>query len=188
MEESTSSTTTSPEDSKTVEEPTTTVEPTTRTEEATSAPSPVQPEPMPAAAPVPGVQHAVSQGMNGPLPDELRHWNWGAFLLNWIWGISHNVWISLLMFVPIVQIGVPFYLGAKGNELAWEHRKFESVDQFKEVERKWTGWGIGIFIAQIVIFFMTWSIIMALVIGIFASSSDSTSSINSSSVDTFQTN
>lgn len=75
--------------------------------------------------------------MNGPMPDELKRWSWAAFLMNWLWGISHNVWIALLCFVPFLNIVMPFYLGVKGNELAWEHRKFESVEQFKEVQRKW---------------------------------------------------
>jgi len=24
------------------------------------------------------------------VPDEIDRWNWGAFLLNWIWGIGNN--------------------------------------------------------------------------------------------------
>ena len=26
--------------------------------------------------------------------------NWGVFLMNWLGGIGHNVWIALLCFVP----------------------------------------------------------------------------------------
>lgn len=60
---------------------------------------------------------------------------------------------------------MPFYLGVKGNELAWEHRKFESVEQFKEVQRKWMYWGIGVFVASIVFFMMMWSFIFAFLVG-----------------------
>ena len=32
------------------------------------------------------------------LPEELKHFNWGAFLLNWIWGIWHKKYITLVYF------------------------------------------------------------------------------------------
>ena len=50
------------------------------------------------------------------LPPELKGWNWGAFLLNWIWGIGNSTYIAFLMFVPLVNIVMLFVLGAKGNE------------------------------------------------------------------------
>ena len=34
------------------------------------------------------------------IPAEIDRWNWGAFLLNWIWGIGNNTYIALLTFVP----------------------------------------------------------------------------------------
>ena len=44
---------------------------------------------------------------------------------------------------------MPFYLGAKGNELAWEHRKFASVEQYKDVQNAWKSWGFILIILQI---------------------------------------
>ena len=29
------------------------------------------------------------------------------------------------------------YLGLKGNELAWKNRKWHSIEEFKEVQKKW---------------------------------------------------
>jgi hypothetical protein len=31
----------------------------------------------------------------------------------------------------------------KGNELTWQNRKGESIEQFKNVQRKWIYWGIA---------------------------------------------
>jgi len=92
-------------------------------------------------------------GVNGPFPAELNTWNWGAFFLNWIWGVGHSVWIALLVFLPIpfLGLGVMIYLGMKGNELAWQHRKFESVTQFKAVQAVWQKWGIVLFVLSIVV-------------------------------------
>ena len=77
------------------------------------------------------------------LPEELRGWNWGAFFLNWVWGIAHNTWIALLMFVPGVNIVMPFVLGAKGNEWAWQNNKWQSVEHFKRHQRIWARVGVG---------------------------------------------
>ena len=83
----------------------------------------------------------------GPLPDELRGWNWGAFLLTWIWGLGNGVHISLLTFVPFVSYGMPFVLGAKGNKWAWEKKRYtglrldEDITNFKKSQRKWAIWG-----------------------------------------------
>lgn len=93
------------------------------------------------------------------LPAELRGWNWGAFLLNWIWGIGNNVWISLLMFIPGVNIVMWFVLGAKGNEWAWKYKKWNSIEHFKKTQRTWAKWGIIIFAIYVVL----------LVIGIISS-------------------
>lgn len=83
-----------------------------------------------------------SSGMHGSVPLEIMGgWNWGAFLLGWIWGIGHSVWIALLGLIvpwPIMAI----ILGIKGNEWAWQSRRFESIDHFREVQRKWTIWGV----------------------------------------------
>ena len=54
-------------------------------------------------------------GKDSVVPPELKGWNWGAFLLNWIWGIGNSTYIALLMFVPFVNIVMFFMLGAKGH-------------------------------------------------------------------------
>jgi hypothetical protein len=40
------------------------------------------------------------QGERAFVPPEIRRWNWGAFLLNWIWGIGNHTYIELLTMIP----------------------------------------------------------------------------------------
>jgi len=43
-------------------------------------------------------------------------------------------------------------LGIKGNEWAWRNKKWESIEHFKSVQKKWSVWGIligGVFLLGI---------------------------------------
>lgn len=64
-------------------------------------------------------------------------------LLTWIWGIGNNVWISLLMFVSLVNLAVPFVLDARGSEWAWRSKRWKSAEHFQAVQRKWAIWGFS---------------------------------------------
>ena len=86
------------------------------------------------------------------IPPELDRWNWGAFLLNWIWGVGNNTYIALLMFVPFVGLVMPFVLGAKGSRWAWRNGRWDSVEHFKRVQRLWAIWGVVILICFLVLF------------------------------------
>ena len=77
-------------------------------------------------------------GKQSIVPPEIEGWNWGAFLLNWIWGIGNSTYIALLMFVPLVNIVMLFVLGAKGNKWAWQNRTWRDVEHFKQTQRKWS--------------------------------------------------
>lgn len=84
------------------------------------------------------------QGSQAIVPPEIQGWSWGGFWLSWIWGLGNNVMIALLaLIVPFFNI----YLGIKGNELAWQNKQWESVEHFRQVQRKWAVWGLGIAIA-----------------------------------------
>jgi hypothetical protein len=48
------------------------------------------------------------------VPAEIDRWNWGAFLLNWIWGIGNNTFIALLTFIPFVGLIMPFVARREG--------------------------------------------------------------------------
>lgn len=83
------------------------------------------------------------------IPAEIDRWNWGAFLLNWVWGVGNNTYIALLTFIPFVGFVVPFVLGAKGSAWAWRNGRWDSVAHFKRVQRRWAIWGVVFWIAAI---------------------------------------
>lgn len=82
-------------------------------------------------------EYTSGLGKQSVVPPEIHGWNWGAFLLNWIWGIGNSTYIALLMFVPLVNIVMLFVLGAKGNQWAWQNRTWRDVEHFKKTQRKW---------------------------------------------------
>lgn len=82
------------------------------------------------------------QGKSALIPDGVRGWSWGAFLLNFIWAINNRVWIGLLTIIPYAGIAVMFLLGLKGREWAWQSRHWESVEKFNRIQRKWSYWGV----------------------------------------------
>jgi hypothetical protein len=86
------------------------------------------------------------------VPAEIDRWNWGAFLLNWIWGIGNNTFIALLTFVPFIGLLMPFVLGAKGSAWAWRNGRWDSVAHFKRVQRLWAIWGLVIWLGAIALF------------------------------------
>ena len=99
---------------------------------------------------------ANTSGTRGFIPEEVKGWNWGAFWLTWIWGVSHQVWVSLIALVGIipyagwpVALVMSFVLGVKGNEWAWQNRRFQNVAHFREVQRIWAYWGWGLTLAVI---------------------------------------
>ncbi|MFW0981767.1 cytochrome c oxidase assembly factor 1 family protein, partial [Vibrio parahaemolyticus] len=93
------------------------------------------------------------------VPEQIKGWNWGAFAFNWIWGIRFRTYRALLVFVPFVNIAMLFILGFKGNEWAWKHNQWSSVEEFKNSQRKWSV-AAAIMLACGVILAFTFSISM----------------------------
>jgi hypothetical protein len=86
------------------------------------------------------------------VPAEIDRWNWGAFLLNWIWGIGNNTYIALLTFIPLFGFIMLFVLGAKGSAWAWRNGRWDSIEHFKRVQRLWAIWGAIIWIGFTALF------------------------------------
>lgn len=87
-------------------------------------------------------------GSNARLPAELQGMNFGAFGVSLWWSIFNKSYIGLLCLVPYVGFVMPFVLLVKGNEWAWQNRRFDSVEHFREVQRAWSKWGIALFVLQ----------------------------------------
>lgn len=95
----------------------------------------------------------ADQPLNNPaeIPPDLDRWNWGAFLLNWIWGIGNSVFIALLMFVPLVNIVMIFVLGARGSRWAWRNRAWRDAEHFRKVQRKWAIAGVIVWVGTLLL-------------------------------------
>lgn len=91
----------------------------------------------------PLMENTSGQGKLATIPEEIRGWNWGAFLLNLIWGIGNNVWLALITLIPYVGLIMPIVLGVKGSEWAWRNKRWDSIEHFKRTQRTWAKWGIG---------------------------------------------
>ncbi|MBD2665520.1 serine/threonine protein kinase [Richelia sinica FACHB-800] len=74
---------------------------------------------------------------NEKVPEEILGWNWGAFLLPWLWSWTNNVWIGLFSLIPHIGWGMAIALGANGNEWAWRSREWRSIEHFKAHQRGW---------------------------------------------------
>lgn len=99
------------------------------------------------------MSYSSPRDMPAEIPTEIDRWNWGAFLLTWIWGVGNGVFISLLVFIPLFGILImPFVLGAKGSAWAWRRRRWDSVAHFRRVQRLWAIWGVVIWLGAIVLF------------------------------------
>ena len=111
-----------------------------------------------------------TQEVAATVPDGIKRWNWGAFLIPWIWAIGNKVWIGLLALVAaaglmtenvlswndivlpcegvlavlflLTWLVLAIVLGIKGNAWAWQSRKWRSVESFRRAQRIWAYVGL----------------------------------------------
>ncbi|MBQ8460511.1 ribonuclease G [bacterium] len=79
---------------------------------------------------------------NDNLPYELKRFNWGAFLLNWIWGVTNKKYITLLYFpaciIPVIgPLAISIWFGIAGNKWAWEAKPWQNIEEFNEAQKFW---------------------------------------------------
>ena len=95
-------------------------------------------------------------------------WNWGAAVFTVFWAVPHRIFWTIGAFFAVALLpalliiggagerdpgsyfatagwmfGVCYALlgvslGMRGNSMAWRRRKFDSVEQFRAVQRKWS--------------------------------------------------
>ena len=107
-------------------------------------------------------------GNRAQVPSVVKNkFNWGAFLLGWIWGIGNKTYITLiyvvLWIIPLVNLGVSIWFGIKGNEWAWRNKRFESISSFHAIQKNWVIGGIVFWIIFLPI--MYFILIFGLVFG-----------------------
>jgi len=116
----------------------------------------------------PVTENTSGQGfLQGEVPPEIKEWNWGAFFLTWIWGISNKVWISFIAIAPFpIGLAMGIVLGIKGNEWAWQCKKWDTIEHFRHRQRIWMYWGIAAFLAPFV-FILGWILIIVGLLGYY---------------------
>ena len=112
--------------------------------------------------------------------DVLGRFNWGAFLLSWIWGLGNNTYITLFILLSVILVFIPFgglvpfglciWFGIKGNEWAWQNKHFESVEKFHEIQKKWAIAGTIVFVIGIIFSVIMSGAIIAALLGAAANS------------------
>jgi hypothetical protein len=45
----------------------------------------------------------------------------------------------------IINLGIMILFGIKGNEWAWQNRKWNDTEHFRSTEKVWAVWGIALF-------------------------------------------
>jgi hypothetical protein len=97
---------------------------------------------------------------SGATEEDLKKFNWGAFFLNWIWGLNHKypmaliaLGLGILSNIPLIgllfavgQIGFCVWLGMQGNRVAWESGRFSTVEEMHKCQKIWATWGLGLLI------------------------------------------
>ena len=75
----------------------------------------------------PDEEPANTSGQRGAaVPPEILGWDWGAFLLTWIWALAREDWLGFLLGFFGGRVG-GIALGVKGNEWAWQNHRWKSI-------------------------------------------------------------
>ena len=115
------------------------------------------------------LENTSGTGKEANVPAEVAgKFNWGAFFLSWIWGLGNATYLPLIIlavaFIPLVGwlgcLGLAIWFGIKGNEWAWQNKRFESVEAFHSYQKKWTIAGIIVACLGIV-----WTVFSVFILG-----------------------
>ena len=108
------------------------------------------------------VENNSGMGKDIQVPEVVaKRFNWGAFLLSWIWGLGNGTYITLIgllvCFIPfvggLIALGCSIWFGIKGNEWAWQNKRFNDVEHFHSYQRKWATAGVIVLLLSFVFWF-----------------------------------
>lgn len=94
------------------------------------------------------MENTSGQGILSEVPKEILEWNWGAFLLGivqlgWMWGLNNRVKLALLTLIPVAGVIIAVMLGLNGSKWAWQNRQWDSIEEFKRIQKIWVYWGLA---------------------------------------------
>jgi len=103
---------------------------------------------------------------NEQVPQEIKGWNWGAFMFNAFWGIGNKTYLPLLSLAPFIGWIWPIIVGIKGNEWAWKKSGYANVPEdirlFKATQATWNRAGIFAFIIGVISFICFFLVLIVL--------------------------
>ena len=88
------------------------------------------------------IANTSGMGVHAKIPDGVKRFSAGASILSGPWGWGNKSWLGLAAYLPYVGVLFAIYLGFKGREMAWRNKRWESVEHFNKVQKKWDRWGI----------------------------------------------
>ncbi|MGL4344541.1 MAG: hypothetical protein ACRCTE_05025 [Cellulosilyticaceae bacterium] len=102
------------------------------------------------------------------VPNEIKRWNWGAFMFNMMWGIGNKTYLPLLCLIPYFNFVWIFVCGIKGNEWAWKSGNYgpNDIEKFLTIQKTWNRAGVAQFIISIAAFVLI--IILSIVLSVLA--------------------
>lgn len=103
------------------------------------------------------------------VPQEVKGWNWGAFMFNVMWGIGNKTYLPLLCLIPLFNIVWIFVVGFKGNEWAWQKNDYKDIETFNAVQATWNRAGLVNFIISILFVLIYIFFLSAIISGIISS-------------------
>ena len=89
------------------------------------------------------------QGKGSPVLDIVANrFNWGAFGFTWLWGMGNKTPITLIalpanilliipLIGPLLYLALCIWFGVKGNEWAWQNKRWESIEAFHKTQKRW---------------------------------------------------
>lgn len=108
-------------------------------------------------------QQYSNNDYSGGVPEQIKGWNWGAFMFSIVWGIGNKVYWPLLGLIPYVGLVVVIVTGVKGNEWAWNSGEYTDINTFLAVQGTWNRAGKVMFFVVLAIIVL--AILMLLVTG-----------------------
>ena len=63
--------------------------------------------------------------------------------MTWIWAIVNNAGMLWILIGCFCSADPNIFLLIKGNELAWQNKRWDSVEAFKAHQRKWAIAGLS---------------------------------------------
>jgi len=70
----------------------------------------------------------------------IKSFSMGALILGWIWilfsRLYSKLWVIIPLFIPGINIVFAIWLGVEGRRMAWEEKKWDDFEEFKQRQGK----------------------------------------------------